>query len=418
MNLHQFLSEYSPYLAGGFLVTVWIFIFNNIRTFWAILKKVFLVEYLLDGGVIQSYLYKEISKSKKVDFNVFKYTIASNLVESDDSTEKVPKVEWAYRFFKRRGSGLFIYNRCPIWYMEETKDSMVNGVTISRGQLPTIIVFRFWDPIKPFLTKILNNTEANVYMSPDSAADPVVELTKPLYKTPKSAYEVSKSTEAVIEEMTNFARSQDWYSIRGLRHKRGYLLYGPPGTGKTTLADYLNRTTWFGGITTVSIPELSADKYRELIRNFENEAMGKTFTRILVFNDLHLVFDGSTPLFKKDDGVTFDLFINSLSDLKCGLILITTNDVSKIDPALGAPIPGDPHGRSTRPGRIDRCVEIAYPDWDTRFRIAKVICRDEVAAKSYATQTEGYSQAQIVEHVSRTEIDNHYMDLNNSLKAS
>jgi ATP-dependent 26S proteasome regulatory subunit len=35
--------------------------------------------------------------------------------------------------------------------------------------------------------------------------------------------------------MQTFKMRADWYTKRGIPHRRGYLLYGPPGTGKTSM---------------------------------------------------------------------------------------------------------------------------------------------------------------------------------------
>jgi chaperone BCS1 len=35
--------------------------------------------------------------------------------------------------------------------------------------------------------------------------------------------------------MQTFKTRADWYTKRGIPHRRGYLFYGPPGTGKTSM---------------------------------------------------------------------------------------------------------------------------------------------------------------------------------------
>lgn len=38
----------------------------------------------------------------------------------------------------------------------------------------------------------------------------------------------------LIDDMTKFLKSAEWYTSKGIPYRRGYLLYGPPGTGKTS----------------------------------------------------------------------------------------------------------------------------------------------------------------------------------------
>ncbi len=39
----------------------------------------------------------------------------------------------------------------------------------------------------------------------------------------------------ISEDATEFLKSRQWYSERGIPFRRGYLLFGPPGTGKTSV---------------------------------------------------------------------------------------------------------------------------------------------------------------------------------------
>jgi hypothetical protein len=59
--------------------------------------------------------------------------------------------------------------------------------------------------------------------------------------------------------------------------------------------------------------------------------------------------------------------------------IITTNDIGKIDPALGQPrtLPnGEVEFISTRPGRVDKAVELSYMETDDKKRLAARILGD------------------------------------------
>src|SRR5204863_3788660 len=91
---------------------------------------------------------------------------------------------------------------------------------------------------------------------------------------------------------------------------------------------------------------------------------------------------------KEDDGrepapmptpLTFDCLLNCLDGVERSdgiFTIITTNDISKIDAALGQPrkLPdGAVEFISTRPGRIDKAVELTYMEVDDKKRMAKRI---------------------------------------------
>jgi SpoVK/Ycf46/Vps4 family AAA+-type ATPase len=80
--------------------------------------------------------------------------------------------------------------------------------------------------------------------------------------------------------------------------------------------------------------------------------------------------------------LTFDCLLNCLDGVeRCDGIftIITTNDLGKIDPALGLPrkLPdGTVEFISTRPGRIDKAVELTYMEADDKLRMARRILSD------------------------------------------
>ena len=41
-------------------------------------------------------------------------------------------------------------------------------------------------------------------------------------------------TEAIVDDLTEWRDSQEWYHERGIPYRRGYLLHGPPGCGKSS----------------------------------------------------------------------------------------------------------------------------------------------------------------------------------------
>ncbi len=77
--------------------------------------------------------------------------------------------------------------------------------------------------------------------------------------------------------------------------------------------------------------------------------------------------------------LTFDCLLNCIDGVERSdgiFTIITTNDISKIDAALGQPrkLPdGTMEFISTRPGRIDKAVELTYMEVEDKRRMAKRI---------------------------------------------
>jgi SpoVK/Ycf46/Vps4 family AAA+-type ATPase len=77
--------------------------------------------------------------------------------------------------------------------------------------------------------------------------------------------------------------------------------------------------------------------------------------------------------------LTFDCLLNVLDGVERAdgiFTIVTTNDLSKIDPALGQPrkLPdGTTEFISTRPGRIDKAVELTYMEAGDKKRMARRI---------------------------------------------
>jgi hypothetical protein len=204
----------------------------------------------------------------------------------------------------------------------------------------------------------------------------------------------------LIREVELWRKSQHWYCDRGIPWKRGWLLYGPPGTGKTALArafaEDLNLP-----ITVFNLAELGN---RQLVRAWA--AMQANVPCIALFEDIDNVFHGRenisrrgspvVPLMlpqnhgnenrrgksRSTEPVTFDCLLNCLDGVERAdgiFTIVTTNDIAKIDPALGQPrllTDGTLAFISTRPGRVDKAVELGYMEPGDKKRLARRILGD------------------------------------------
>jgi hypothetical protein len=199
----------------------------------------------------------------------------------------------------------------------------------------------------------------------------------------------------LIREIELWRKYRAWYLDKGIPWKRGWLLYGPPGTGKTALArafaEDLNMP-----IYVFNLAEMSNF---ELIKAWGE--MQVNVPCIALIEDIDNVFHGRENVARKNamfamlppkktgedkdarqapfTPLTFDCLLNCLDGVERvdGIFtIITTNDIGKVDPALGQPrkLPdGSVEFISTRPGRIDKAVELSYMEPDAKKLMARRI---------------------------------------------
>ncbi|MBA4062659.1 MAG: hypothetical protein C0501_02920 [Isosphaera sp.] len=199
----------------------------------------------------------------------------------------------------------------------------------------------------------------------------------------------------LIREIELWRKSRDWYQERGIPWKRGWLMYGPPGTGKTALARAFAE-------------DLNLPIYVYNLAEMTNHDLTKAWTEmqtntpcIALIEDIDNVFHGRENVVRrpglfpmvvpdpKADAagaaagrnplgppLTFDCLLNCLDGVERAdgiFTVVTTNDLSKIDPALGLPrqLPdGTTEFISTRPGRVDKAVELTYLEAADKKRMA------------------------------------------------
>ncbi|CAA3015656.1 AAA-ATPase At3g50940-like [Olea europaea subsp. europaea] len=169
----------------------------------------------------------------------------------------------------------------------------------------------------------------------------------------------TKIKKDVIADLEKFLQRKEFYKKVGKAWKRGYLLYGPPGTGKSSLiaamANYLKFDIYDLELTNIR----HDSDFRKLLLRTSNRS-------ILVIEDMDcsvelpnrngpMCVDGLGRARPRDNHTQFSLsgLLNFMDGLwsSCGderIVVVTTNNKDKLDPAL------------LRPGRMDMHIHMSY----------------------------------------------------------
>ncbi len=180
---------------------------------------------------------------------------------------------------------------------------------------------------------------------------------------------LTPDVEQAIQEARNWVKSGKWYRERNIAWRRGWLLHGLPGCGKSTLSVAVAQDL----AVPLYVFDLGSMSNKELT-GFWKEATSNTPAVILI-EDVDAVFHGRENVVgESGGGLSFDALLNTISGVENSdgiFLIITTNNLQHIDPALG--IPQDGSDISTRPGRIDRALQLSSPNTLGRMKIAKRI---------------------------------------------
>lgn len=129
-----------------------------------------------------------------------------------------------------------------------------------------------------------------------------------------------------------------------------------------------------------------------------------------LIEDIDAVFHGRRNVCGRDrQTLTYDCLLNCLDGIERAdglLVIVSTNRIDRVDAALGIP---DERTGSTRPGRIDRVVELKTLDESGRRKLATRILRewpDDV--ERIVVEGSGDTGAQYQERCARQALQLHY----------
>jgi hypothetical protein len=176
---------------------------------------------------------------------------------------------------------------------------------------------------------------------------------------------LNPEAKAMVEEIKRWRTSEEWYKSRGIPWRRGWLLYGPPGTGKTSIvraiAEDFDLPVYVFHLATLYDNEL-----QETWQKMQQEV-----PCVALIEDIDTVFDGRKNI--AGGHLTFDCLLNCLDGIERAggvLLVVTTNCLDHLDPALGTPTANHV---SSRPGRLDRVLEMSLLDDAGRHKLCERI---------------------------------------------
>ncbi|CAI5476529.1 unnamed protein product [Closterium sp. Yama58-4] len=157
---------------------------------------------------------------------------------------------------------------------------------------------------------------------------------------PVSTVVLDCDTGALIDDVKQFLASAKWYTDRGIPHRRGYLFHGPPGCGKTSLIQALAGELDFGvAIISLSSSGMSDDSLSTAMCDCDERD-------VIVLEDIDAAFTATRE--KKEgsqaNGLSFSGLLNAIDGIAARekqIVIMTTNHIERLDPAL------------IRPGRVD-----------------------------------------------------------------
>jgi hypothetical protein len=205
-----------------------------------------------------------------------------------------------------------------------------------------------------------------------------------------------KEIEKLIDIVSLWVKSKDWYKDKKIPWKKGWLLYGVPGTGKTALARAFAEDLDLP-IYVFSLGQMSNNEFLKAWQSMQLnvpcialiEDIDNVFHKRKNISQLSGMLNGGMFLQNGNqsaDGnndvrspLTFDTLLNCLDgvDKTDGIFtIVSTNDITKIDDALGIPefINMEKHNFiSSRPGRIDSVIKLCYIDNENKLKMANKI---------------------------------------------
>lgn len=204
---------------------------------------------------------------------------------------------------------------------------------------------------------------------------------------PMDALAYPQNVHILINEAKRWLNSRNWFQNKGIPWRRGWQLHGPPGSGKTSLVRAL---AWKLDLPIVAfdLASMSNKEFTNAWKSLENST-----PCIALLEDIDAIFNGRKNIVgRASGGLTFDCLLNAISGVRTTngvFLIVTTNNGHQLDPAL------------TRPGRLDKSLELSEMDEPCRNLLANRIiadCDQNTRSKAIA-DTADKTPATVAEHM-------------------
>lgn len=199
----------------------------------------------------------------------------------------------------------------------------------------------------------------------------------------------TKAQDQVLKEIEFWLSSKDWYEEKSIPWHRGYVLHGIQGSGKSSFVRAVGQKFDIP----IFVFDLASMDNHDFVE-FWKQKCRLHKKRIILIEDIDGIFDKRKNVASTghNQGLTFDCLLNCIDgvDRYDGtLLFISTNKIETLDPALG----GIPNGEmESRPGRVDRVVELGYMDALGKVKLIERICGDFMRASEVADLANKYMQ--------------------------
>lgn len=175
---------------------------------------------------------------------------------------------------------------------------------------------------------------------------------------------------AAVDEVRSWRSQEAWFKTKGINWRLGWLIHGKPGTGKSTLVRSIAMDLDMP-VFVLDLSGLDNNTFTDIWQEIQQNAPA-----IALIEDIDGVFNKRTNITAKAmvDSLTFDCLLNTISGVNNGdgvFTVITTNDMSSLDPAIGLPEAGKTGMRSSRPGRMDRIITLTAMRREERVKVAE-----------------------------------------------